>query len=26
VADIVAAYETNSDKSAARLRGVKRRD
>ena len=26
VADIVAAYETKSDKSAARLRGVKRRD
>ena len=26
VADIVAAYETNSDKSASRLRGVKRRD
>jgi phosphate starvation-inducible PhoH-like protein len=26
VADIVAAYETNSDKSADRLRGVKRRD
>jgi phosphate starvation-inducible PhoH-like protein len=26
VADIVAAYETNSDKTAARLRGVKRRD
>ena len=26
VADIVAAYETNSDKSAARLRGVQRRD
>ena len=26
VADIVAAYETNSDKSAARLRGAKRRD
>ena len=26
VADIVAAYETNSDKRAARLRGVKRRD
>ena len=26
VADIVAAYETNSDKSAARLRGVKRHD
>lgn len=26
VADIVAAYETNIDKSAARLRGVKRRD
>ena len=26
VADIVAAYETNSDKSTARLRGAKRRD
>lgn len=26
VADIVAAYETNSDKSAGRLRGTKRRD
>lgn len=26
VADIVAAYETNSEKTAARLRGAKRRD